>query len=147
MAITKQKRLPSIERGEVLEDPLKRFDRQRSCQGSARARESDGATADTALRLARYFGVSALIWMNLQTKDDLAATEDALSGRIGREALPPACRLKAMPDTDWPNSTTLVVSGQTGLPHPWRMSFRINSLRAGKRSATLSSGGFLCGAC
>lgn len=47
-----------------------------------------GITADTALRLARYFGTSAQLWMNLQAKYDLAVAEDALQERIDREVLP-----------------------------------------------------------
>ena len=35
-------------------------------------------TADTALRLGRYFGTSAQFWMNLQTAYDLALAEDRL---------------------------------------------------------------------
>ncbi len=34
-------------------------------------REERSVTADTALRLARYFGTSALVWMNLQAEYDL----------------------------------------------------------------------------
>ncbi|MGH9524566.1 MAG: HigA family addiction module antitoxin [Terriglobales bacterium] len=34
-------------------------------------REERSVTADTALRLARYFGTSAQVWMNLQTEYDL----------------------------------------------------------------------------
>ncbi|MCL4840324.1 MAG: HigA family addiction module antidote protein [Bryobacteraceae bacterium] len=47
-----------------------------------------GITADTALRLARYFNNSPEIWMNLQTKYELALAEDALRTRIDREVLP-----------------------------------------------------------
>ncbi|HWR54333.1 MAG TPA: HigA family addiction module antitoxin [Bryobacteraceae bacterium] len=47
-----------------------------------------GITADTALRLARYFGTSAQMWMNLQTKYELAVAEDAARARIQREVLP-----------------------------------------------------------
>lgn len=47
-----------------------------------------GITADTALRLARYFGTSAQMWMNLQAKYDLAVAGDAASSRIEREVLP-----------------------------------------------------------
>ena len=50
--------------------------------------EKRGITADTALRLARYFGVSAQMWVNLRARYDLAAAEDALAGRIEREVLP-----------------------------------------------------------
>ena len=36
-----------------------------------------GITGDIALRLARYFGVSAQFWMNLQTRYDLDVAQDA----------------------------------------------------------------------
>ncbi|MCH8959805.1 MAG: HigA family addiction module antidote protein [Bacteroidetes bacterium] len=42
-------------------------------------------TADTALRLGRYFGMSARFWMNLQARYDLDTAEDALGDRIERE--------------------------------------------------------------
>lgn len=42
-------------------------------------------TADTALRLARYFGVSAQFWMGLQADYDLETAEDKLADRIRRE--------------------------------------------------------------
>jgi addiction module HigA family antidote len=35
-------------------------------------------TADTALRLARYFGTTDLFWVNLQTRYDLEVQRDAL---------------------------------------------------------------------
>jgi addiction module HigA family antidote len=45
-------------------------------------------SADTALRLARYFGTSAQVWMNLQAKFDLDSAEDALADRIVAEVQP-----------------------------------------------------------
>ncbi|WP_218079129.1 HigA family addiction module antitoxin [Actinomyces oris] len=39
-------------------------------------------TADTALRLGKYFGVSAQFWLNLQTQYDLDVAEDRLSMQI-----------------------------------------------------------------
>lgn len=39
------------------------------------ARGNRNVTADTALRLARYFGTSAEFWMNLQVGYDLSTTE------------------------------------------------------------------------
>jgi addiction module HigA family antidote len=45
-------------------------------------------TADTALRLARYFGTSAQYWLNLQTAYELQVAERATGGRIAREVLP-----------------------------------------------------------
>jgi addiction module HigA family antidote len=45
-------------------------------------------TADTAMRLGRFFGTSAQFWMNLQAYYDLAIAEDANAERIGREVQP-----------------------------------------------------------
>jgi addiction module HigA family antidote len=42
-------------------------------------------TADTALRLGKFFGISAQFWLNLQTRYDLEVTEDLLSDRLGKE--------------------------------------------------------------
>ncbi|MBU0465220.1 MAG: HigA family addiction module antidote protein [Proteobacteria bacterium] len=42
-------------------------------------------TADTALRLGRYFKISPRFWLNLQTRFDLEITEDLLANRIEKE--------------------------------------------------------------
>jgi len=42
-------------------------------------------TADTALRLGRFFGMSAQFWLNLQTRYDLEVTEDLLEDRLVKE--------------------------------------------------------------
>ena len=42
-------------------------------------------TADTALRLGKYFSISAQFWLNLQTRYDLEVTEDSLSDRLDKE--------------------------------------------------------------
>lgn len=42
-------------------------------------------TADTALRLARYFGNSASFWLGLQMDFDLDVAMDALAARINKE--------------------------------------------------------------
>ena len=42
-------------------------------------------TADTALRLGRFFGMSAQFWINLQACYDLDVAEDALGDRLERE--------------------------------------------------------------
>jgi addiction module HigA family antidote len=42
-------------------------------------------TADTALRLARYFGLSDRFWLNLQSRYDLEVEKDKLKGRIDEE--------------------------------------------------------------
>jgi len=44
-----------------------------------------GITADTALRLARYFGMSAQFWLGLQMDYDLDVTQDKLAARLTRE--------------------------------------------------------------
>ncbi len=45
-------------------------------------------TADTALRLARFFGTSAEVWMNLQTLYDLESAKDRLEECVEREVTP-----------------------------------------------------------
>ena len=42
-------------------------------------------TVDTAMRLARYFGTSAAVWLRLQVRYDLEVAERELSERINRE--------------------------------------------------------------
>ena len=42
-------------------------------------------TADTALRLSRYFGTTPAFWMNLQTHYDLEVTSRKEAARIERE--------------------------------------------------------------
>ena len=42
-------------------------------------------TADTALRLARYFNMSPQFWLGLQMDYDLDIAEDALAGRLDKE--------------------------------------------------------------
>ena len=42
-------------------------------------------TADTALRLGRFFDMSPHFWLNLQTRYDLEVTEDSLANRLDRE--------------------------------------------------------------
>src|SRR5438093_10206988 len=42
-------------------------------------------SADTALRLARYFGTSERFWLNLQARYDLEIEKDRLGKRLQRE--------------------------------------------------------------
>ncbi len=42
-------------------------------------------TADTALRLGRFFGMSPQFWLNLQTRHDLEVAEDLLEDRLDEE--------------------------------------------------------------
>ena len=42
-------------------------------------------SADTALRLGRFFGISPQFWLNLQTRFDLEVAEDLLAERLEKE--------------------------------------------------------------
>lgn len=50
--------------------------------------ERRGITADTAMRLARYFGGDARSWLNLQAVYDLRVAEIANAKKIEREIMP-----------------------------------------------------------
>lgn len=98
MASKKEHRLPPLHPGEVIAEML--LESGLTVNAAALAlrvpanrlgaiiKGQRGVSADTALRLARYFGTSAQMWMNLQAKYELAAAEDALKRRIEREVLP-----------------------------------------------------------
>jgi addiction module HigA family antidote len=60
--------------------PQRRIDE--ICHGSR------AITADTALRLARFFGMEAQFWMNLQAHYDLEVAERGSHKRIEREVTP-----------------------------------------------------------
>ncbi|MGH8618176.1 MAG: HigA family addiction module antitoxin [Burkholderiales bacterium] len=51
-------------------------------------RERRGVSADTAMRLARYFGGDARSWLNLQAAYDLRVAEIGNAKRIEREIAP-----------------------------------------------------------
>jgi plasmid maintenance system antidote protein VapI len=44
-------------------------------------------SADTALRLARYFGTSERFWLNLQARSDLEVERDRLGDRLKKEVV------------------------------------------------------------
>jgi antitoxin HigA-1 len=48
-------------------------------------KELRGITANTALRLARYFGTSDRFWLNLQSHYDLEVERDRLGGNLQKE--------------------------------------------------------------
>jgi antitoxin HigA-1 len=95
--MAKSKRLPPVHPGGVLrEDFLKPmrltpYAVAQAC-GIPRtrierlAREETPVTADTALRLARYFGTTAGFWMGMQTQYDLERAHDELTGELKRIA-------------------------------------------------------------
>jgi len=98
MATKTPKRLAPIHPGEVLQDLLQEAGLTVNALALALRVPANriggiikgqrGITADTALRLARYFGTSAQMWMNLQAKYDLEAAEDAIGRKVEREVLP-----------------------------------------------------------
>jgi addiction module HigA family antidote len=89
------KRLPPVHPGEVLREeflvPLKLtpYALAQAC-GVPRtrierlAREETPVTADTALRLARYFETSAEFWMGMQAQYDLERAQDAAAAALKR---------------------------------------------------------------
>jgi addiction module HigA family antidote len=88
-----RKRLPPIHPGKVLREEfllpmsLTPYALAQAC-GVPRtrierlAREETQVTADTALRLSRYFGTTAEFWMNLQTQYELERAQDAASASL-----------------------------------------------------------------
>ena len=97
------RRLPPLHAGEVLREeflaPLKL-----SPYAVAKAlgvprtrierliREETALTADTALRLSRYFGTTAEFWMNLQTGYELDCAKRALASKLAKIAPRPSQR-------------------------------------------------------
>lgn len=91
------KKLPPVHPGEVLrEDYLKPLELTPYALAKALGvprtriervvREETPVTADTALRLARYFGTTATFWMGLQAQFDVECAEDALVGELKKIA-------------------------------------------------------------
>ncbi len=52
--------------------------------------EQRAVTADTALRLARYFGTTAEFWLNLQSAYELRRVRQAVGKKVEREVIPRA---------------------------------------------------------
>lgn len=84
-----RKKLAAIHPGEILlEEFMKPMDLSSSALANALGvtparineivRGKRGISADTALRLARYFGADAQSWLNLQQQYDIHCAEDAL---------------------------------------------------------------------
>lgn len=53
-------------------------------------RGNRGITADTALRLARYFGTSERFWLNLQTEFELRNAQITKAAKVAKEVQPRA---------------------------------------------------------
>jgi addiction module HigA family antidote len=92
----KDKKLPAIHPGEIL---MEEFLRPMGISQYRLAKDISvpprrineivhgkrAITADTALRLGRYFKMSPQFWLNLQTRFDLEVTEDRLADRLDKE--------------------------------------------------------------
>lgn len=55
-----------------------------------------GITADTALRLARYFKMSPQFWLGLQMDYELDVAEDMLEGRLEKEVTPMSATVRCL---------------------------------------------------
>jgi addiction module HigA family antidote len=94
--MTPRKRLAPVHPGEVLAEeflaPLELTQYRLAKSLSVPARRINeivhgtrGVSADTALRLARFFGTSDRFWLNLQAAYDLDVERDRLGSRLERE--------------------------------------------------------------
>jgi len=99
--VTTGRRIPPVHPGEILrEDFLRPMGISVYALANAikvpRSRVNDivlgrrAITADTALRLARYFGSSPEFWINLQAHYDLAVVKETSRRRIDKEVAPRA---------------------------------------------------------
>src|SRR5713101_1453025 len=70
--------------------------------------EARAVTPDTAMRLARYFGMSAAFWLNLQQAYDLRTAEAAIGAEIERRVRP----IDAMPPGATPRVKRLAPRGK-----------------------------------
>jgi addiction module HigA family antidote len=100
-----KKKLPPVHPGEILlhefieplglsQNALARAIGVAPIRVSQIVRGQRAVTADTALRLSRYFGTRPGWWMDLQTHFDLETTADRLEARISRAVKP--CSLLPM---------------------------------------------------
>ena len=93
-----RRKLPPIHPGELLRDELgeigislnelARALRVPMNRISAIVNGKRSITADTAMRLARYFGTSPQYWLNLQSTYDLEIAAIKIGSKIDREVLP-----------------------------------------------------------
>jgi addiction module HigA family antidote len=92
----KEKKLPPIHPGEILNEeflkPMQISQYRLAKDISVPPRRINeivhgkrSITADTALRLGKFFGISPQFWLNLQTRYDLEVTEDFLRDRLDKE--------------------------------------------------------------
>jgi len=68
-------------------------------------------TADTALRLARFFGTSPQFWLGLQMDYDLDVTADSIASRLDREVRPYAVARPLLSSVFVPTQSRHPISG------------------------------------
>ena len=104
--VSSGRRLPPVHPGEILRDEfLKPMDLSVYALARAlsisRPRLNDivlgrrAVTTDTALRLGRYFGMTAEFWINLQTRYDLDVAERTVRSQIEQEVEPRASVMRS----------------------------------------------------
>ncbi len=92
------KKLPPVHPGEILQEEflgpmgISQYRLAKSISVPARrinevVHGKRSITADTALRLSRFFGTSERFWMNLQTRYDLEVEKDRLGDRLEAEII------------------------------------------------------------
>ncbi len=95
----KEKRMPPVHPGEILLEnflkPLNLSQNRLAIEISVPARRINEivhgnrrVTADTAMRLSRYFGMTPQYWMGLQADYDLDSAQDKLEEKIKKEVRP-----------------------------------------------------------
>jgi antitoxin HigA-1 len=94
--MARRKKMPPVHPGEILQEefliPLGMSQYRLAKDTSVPPRRINeivcgerAISADTALRLARFFGTSEHFWLNLQSHYDLEAEKDRLGSRLDRE--------------------------------------------------------------
>ena len=94
--MAKQQRLAPVHPGEILQEEfltplgLSQYRLAQDTKVPPRrineiVRGTRAITANTALRLARYFGTTPRFWLNLQTHYDLEQEQERLGARLARE--------------------------------------------------------------
>ena len=92
------KKLPPVHPGEILQEEflgpmgISQYRLAKSISVPARrinevVHGKRSITADTALRLSRFFGTSERFWMNLQTRYDLEVEKERLGDRLEAEII------------------------------------------------------------
>ena len=92
----KQKKLPPIHPGQILFEEflqpmgISQYRIAKDTNVSPRrineiVHSKRAITADTALRLGKFFNMSPQFWMNLQSRYELELAEDKLEDRLGKE--------------------------------------------------------------